>query len=99
MFDEVRASIPTELQETIKLNCDIPRWYDELDVTRDGVTKKLSHWVIDKLDTVTIMDYRTSVPGIIAAAESHIIYGNSAGKKIVIALETGPEEVGVTFKH
>jgi hypothetical protein len=59
MFDSVNAAIPSNLTNKLKVNCDIPRWYDlsDYNVTRDGTTKPLSQWVIDKVDTVTIMDY------------------------------------------
>lgn len=57
MFEAINALIPLELKGILKINCDIPRWYSTLMLTRNGVTKPLSHFVIDNVDIVTIMDY------------------------------------------
>ena len=57
MLEKINDLIPSDLKEVLKISCDIPRWYDTLDVTKDGVTKPLSEFIIDNVDSVCIMDF------------------------------------------
>jgi len=103
MFSVVRDQInKAGLQEYIKINCDIARWYYEpnLDVTIGGVKKPLNEWVIDYSDRVTVMDYQNTIKNILAGAEPHITYANKFGgkKQIVIALDVHSEtDPDITF--
>jgi len=73
MFDYVRGMInDAGLGGCIKINCDIPRWYNSDKYYYGG--KPLSHLVIDKADIVTIMDYVTSDSNIKDGAKDHIDY-------------------------
>src|SRR5262249_12510570 len=89
---------------------DIPFWYDEVDeFTRKpipipfrGVTKPVSEHVINLVDEVTIMDYRTAAygaDGVIAMAQDELAYASKQGKSVFIGLETTelPDEELVTF--
>ncbi|MDA2913206.1 hypothetical protein MYX77_04465 [Acidobacteriia bacterium AH_259_A11_L15] len=80
---------------------DIPFWYDERDeqftmvgaVTWQGVRKPASFHVIDIVDNVGVMAYRTyayGADGVIALASNEIKYANNRGKQVFVALETGP---------
>jgi len=78
---------------------DIPFWLDEKDmkgvpqgiVTYKGVTKDAAKHIIDIVDNVGIMDYRSfagGVDGIIYHAMGEIDYADKAGKKTYIGVET-----------
>ncbi len=78
----------------------IPFWFDSPDrytgeekiVEVDGIKKPLIEHIIDLVDTVAIMDYRTEVNGsngIIALAEKELSIASQKGKEVLIGLETG----------
>ena len=78
---------------------DIPFWLDEKDmkgvpqgiVTYKGVTKDAAKHIIDIVDNVGIMDYRSfagGVDGIIYHAMGEIDYADKAGKQTYIGVET-----------
>ncbi len=78
---------------------DIPFWLDEKDmkgapqgiVTYKGVTKDAAKHIIDIVDNVGIMDYRSfagGVDGIIYHAMGEIDYADKVGKQTYIGVET-----------
>lgn len=71
---------------------DIPFWYETVSVTYNGVNKELYKHIIDRMDYITIMDYRdfaVGPNGIIEHAQNEINYAATAGKKVIIGVETG----------
>lgn len=85
----------------LRFGADIPFWYDAPDemtfepVTTSfrGVKKPVSEHVIDLVDDIAIMDYRTTAygaDGIIRHAEGELRYADLLGKQAYVALETGP---------
>ena len=89
---------------------DIPFWYDEADeltgkpvpITFRGVSKSASEHVIDLVDEIAIMDYRTAAygaDGVVAMAQNEIAYAAKLGKPVLIGLETTelPDEELVEF--
>ena len=94
----------------ILFGADIPSWYDAVDgpsgkpvpVTFRGVSKPASEHVIDLVDEVAIMDYRTAAygaDGVIAMAQDELAYASRQGKPVFIGLETTelPDEELVDF--
>ena len=90
---------------------DIPFWYDAADelsgatfpITFHGVSKPASEHVIDLVDEVAIMDYRTAAygaDGVIAMAEDELAYASKRGKPVLIGLETTelPDEELIEFQ-
>jgi hypothetical protein len=90
---------------------DIPFWYDTPDaftgkdfvVEFHGKPKPASEHIIDLVDSVGVMDYRTSVfgaDGIAAQAEGELAYAARSGKTVFIGLETVelPDEELIQFK-
>jgi hypothetical protein len=80
---------------------DIPFWYDALNeytyepvtVEFGGVRKPASHHVIDLVDELTVMDYRTTAfgaDGTVRHSEDELAYAASQGKPVLIGLETSP---------
>jgi len=81
---------------------DIPFWYDSQEVTWRGVRKPMSQHVIDIVDLVGIMAYRTDAlgaNGVIALAGDETAYASRQGKQVFVALETSalPDQVSYTF--
>ena len=91
---------------------DIPFWYEEanfdfltpVEVTWKGVKKPASYHIIDIVDNIGIMDYRTKAfgaDGTIVHGRNEIAYANKAGKKVLIGVETYPlpHEIFAVFRH
>ena len=89
---------------------DIPFWYDASDeltgkpipVQFRGVSKSASEHVIDLVDEVAIMDYRTAAygaDGVIAMAQDELAYASKQGKTVFVGLETTelPDEELIDF--
>lgn len=98
-------------QNQMPLGVDIPFWFDEQDpysksgfkITYKGKAKPLNEHVIDLVDRVGIMDYRTAVygaDGVIAHALGELAYASQQKKQILIGLETLPlpEEFLLQFR-
>ncbi|NOX63515.1 MAG: hypothetical protein GXP42_16450, partial [Chloroflexi bacterium] len=82
------------------LRVDIPFWYDGREITRNGQTRPMHAWVLDIVDGATIMAYRDHADppdGIIDHIANEMSYAASAGKKIVVGVETNcglsPEKI------
>jgi hypothetical protein len=74
---------------------DIPFWLDDIQTSQVAGAPSLDEWMIDKLDQVTIMAYRSMAGtpnGIIAIAAHEAEAANKLRKKIIIAVETLPSE-------
>lgn len=79
----------------ISLGADIPFWFDAKDKFHQPTTelegKPFSEWVIDRVDNVGIMDYRTRAwgsDGVVAQAIKELKYASQTGKEVFIGLET-----------
>jgi len=90
---------------------DLPFWYDQLSgdtyervtVEFNGVEKPVSEHLIDLVDDVAIMDYRTTAygaDGTIRHGSGELEYAAARRKSVFIALETFelPDEVLVEFR-
>lgn len=73
------------------INADIAMGYEYLSLTRGGVTKTLSQWMVDATDRTTLMDYRDYAAGE-DSIESHalhpIAYATAQGKRTIVGVET-----------
>ena len=91
---------------------DIPFWYEELnfdfdvpvEVTWKGTRKSASFHIIDMVDNVGIMDYRTKADGAdgtLVHGRDEIQYANTVGKKVLIGIETYPlpPEIFAVFRY
>lgn len=88
----------------ITYGVDIPFWYDTIEVEWHGARKTVSEHVIDTVDEVGVMAYRTTASGpggVVALAEKEVDYAGKQGKKVFVALETTPlpDQVTYTFKQ
>jgi hypothetical protein len=84
-------------QKGMKFDAAIPFWYDPgVKVTYDGAEKALSHYILDIVDSVSIMAFRNTAEGQISAAVNDINYAASFGKKAYISAETSqPDGDGI----
>ncbi len=100
-FDLLAAIADRCRAEELRFAVDIPFWYDarskfsgrSVDVEYRGATKPASHHIIDLVDEVAIMDYRTvawGADGTIRHGSGEIAYAAEAGKSVLIGLETYP---------
>ena len=79
----------------LKLGVDIPFWFDGIDRRYHPVTqlsdRPLSDLLLDRVDHVTLMDYRTMADGpdgVIAHAKGELAYADEIGKRVSVGLET-----------
>ena len=92
------------------IGADTPFWFDGINemtqlpivASFNGITKPLYQHVLDMMDNVTLMDYRTSVEGengIVQLATKELEYADRTGKQIFVGLETSPlpDETILTF--
>ncbi len=97
--------------EAIRFAADIPFWYDArskftgkpVEVFYDGATKPASHHIIDLVDEVAIMDYRTvawGADGTIRHGTGEMEYAAAVGKSVLVGLETYmlPDEELIEFE-
>ncbi len=97
---------PVVSQAGMELGVDIPFWYDTYNRHYEPAAeiqgRPLSEWVLDLVDNVGIMDYRTrayGADGTISQAENEIKYAAEKGKKVFVGLETVtlPDETLLDF--
>lgn len=73
------------------INADIAMGYEYVLLTRGGVTRSLSHWMVDSTDRTTLMDYRDYSMGedsIVSHALHPLAYAVTRGKRALIGVET-----------
>jgi hypothetical protein len=93
------------------LGVDIPFWYDTLDpftgrpvlIEFGGHLKPVSQHLIDLVDQIAVMDYRTSsygADGLIAHAQDELSYALEKGKRVFVGVETTelPDEELLDFE-
>lgn len=83
---------------------DIPTWFDRTDENLKPIAKlegrPMSEWILDTVDQLTLMDYRTQAEGahgIIQEAVNEIKYAEKVGKKVFIGLETNKTYDDITL--
>eukprot|EP01084_Bolivina_argentea_P285398 489403_1 len=77
LIDKIQHEF-TQYNSTLSLRMDIPRWYDNHNITRysTGVNKELSSFILDKAD-VMIMNYVDDTRRFVRDAENELIYADS----------------------
>lgn len=78
----------------LEFNAAIPFWYatgeNPVIVETGGEKKPLSYFVLDIVDTVSIMAYRDTAEKQIRASQAEIDYAAKIGKKVYVGAETSP---------
>ncbi len=96
----------------MQIGADIPPWFDSpnelthvpMIAVLNGVSKPLYQHIIDMMDNVALMDYRTQAGGengIVLFVTQELEYAEQAGKQVFVGLETAPlpDETILTFKQ
>ncbi len=103
----LEASYAITQKAGIPFGADIPFWYDERnnfqEPTAELEGRPFSEWVIDRVDNVGIMDYRTRAlgsDGVVAQALKEMNYASQVGKEVFVGLETSalPDETLYDFE-
>ncbi len=90
----------------LEFGADIPFWFDQKNEFFEPITeihnRPLTEFILDVVDNIGIMDYRTSAygaDGVIAHALGELRYASEKGKKVFIGLETTalPDETILEF--
>lgn len=90
----------------LEFGVDIPFWFDQKNEFFEPITefrdRPLTGWILDIVDNIGIMDYRTEAygaDGVIAHALGELRYASKKGKKVFIGLETAvlPDETILEF--
>ncbi|MGE7947657.1 amidase [Lysinibacillus sp. NPDC093688] len=86
-------------QLQLPLEVDMPFWFDEVSYNNQFGQGLLADWVIDQVESVSIMAYRDAAKDIIKIVEHEIDYAKKVNKSIVIGVETGASDEGekITF--
>jgi hypothetical protein len=88
---DLYAKLQQAKRPDMYLNADIAMGYSGVKLTRNGVSKPLTHWMVDTVDRTTLMAYRDYAQGpdsIIAHGNVPVNYAASIGKRAHIAVET-----------
>ncbi len=89
--------------QTLAAGPAIPFWLDGMPLEWGGSRKPASEHVQDIYDYVALMDYRDHAEGrdgIISHAGDELKYAGPRGRKVVIGVETTPNEIQkVSFNH
>jgi hypothetical protein len=79
----------------LKITLDIPFWLHLVKIPDSNYS--LSAWLLEKVDTVVIMDYRNVAlgnDGIVANAHTILREASTLKKKVIVAVETAPSSEG-----
>lgn len=106
-LDLLRRIMEETRHTGIEVGVDIPFWFDENNLFYEPVAelegRPLAEWIIDIVDNIGIMDYRTQAfgaDGILVHAKGELQYASKKGKKVFIGLETLdlPDETIIEFE-
>lgn len=93
VLKKIAAEIRTS-GDPLEFNAAIPCWYatgeNPVMVETGGQRKPLSYFVLDIVDTVSVMAYRDTADRQIRASLAEADYAASLGKKVYIGAETSP---------
>jgi len=92
-----------EMKQTLLVGPAIPFWLDNIELEWNGRKQHVSDHVFDIYDYAALMDYRDHAEGrdgIISHAQDELKYAGLNGRKVVIGVETTPNEIKkVSFNH
>lgn len=86
-------------QLQLPLEADMPFWFDEIKYNNQFGKGLLAEWVINQVESVSIMAYRNTAKDIIKIVQHEVAYAKKVNKSIVISVETGAldDNQNITF--
>ncbi|GLC88799.1 amidase [Lysinibacillus piscis] len=78
----------------LSIEADIPFWFDEITYKGQFGKGLLADWVIQQVDSVTIMAYRDQAQNIIDIVQHEIAFAGQVGKSVVVGVETDASAEG-----
>jgi hypothetical protein len=94
-MDNMRLIEREAKASSMKLTLDVPFWLPMVKVPDSSYS--FSAWLLEKADTLVIMDYRNTAlgrDGIVANANAILREAHTLKKKVIIAVETAPNSEG-----
>jgi hypothetical protein len=92
-----------QMNQTLPIGPAIAFWLDGIPVHHAGQLKPASQHLQDIYDHVVLMDYRDHAEGpdgILSHAHDELDYARKIGKRVLLGVETGPNEIRkVSFNH
>lgn len=105
-FLDMSAAIMEEKRrygQALDIGPAMPFWWDGIELTWKGKRRRVSEHAQDLYDYVALMDYRDHAQGpdgLISHASDEIAYGLKTGKRVLLGVETTPNEIQkVSFNH
>lgn len=105
-FLDMSAAIMAEKRrygQAIEIGPAIPFWWDGIELSWQGKRRHVSEHAQELYDYVALMDYRDHAQGpdgLISHASDEMAYGLKAGKRVLVGVETTPNEIQkVSFNH
>ncbi|WP_409273606.1 amidase [Neobacillus sp. SCS-31] len=83
----------------LPLGADMPFWFDEHTYNNKIGKGNLANWAIQTVDFPTIMAYRDTAPAIANIISNEVRMAQTAGKTLIVGVETGASSEGdfITF--
>jgi hypothetical protein len=105
-FLDMSAAIMAEKRrygQAIDIGPAMPFWWDGIELNWQGKRRRVSEHTQDLYDYVALMDYRDHAQGpdgLISHASDEMTYGMKVGKRVLLGVETTPNEIQkVSFNH
>lgn len=105
-FLDLSAAIMKEKRryaQALDIGPAMPFWWDGIELSWQGKRRRVSEHTQDLYDYVALMDYRDHAQGpdgLISHASDEMAYGMKAGKRVLLGVETTPNEIQkVSFNH
>ncbi|MEN9888460.1 MAG: hypothetical protein RL559_497 [Pseudomonadota bacterium] len=102
-LSEAWMALKRQAQPSLQIGPAIAFWLDGIPIWHRGQRKPASEHLQDIYDHVVLMDYRDHAhgpDGILSHARDELDYGRKIGKRVLLGVETSPNEIRkLSFHH
>ena len=84
---DLLEAVKAELGGELELWVDIPVWWDQLELERQGRTRPLCAWVMELAEHTVLMDYRNTPEAILRSAAPNLRLAAGQGRKLILGLD------------
>lgn len=95
-LSEAWMALKREYRQTLQIGPAMAFWLDGIPIWHAGERKPASEHLQDIYDHVVLMDYRDKAEGpdgILSHAQDELAYGRKIGKRVLLGVETSPNEI------